>query len=297
MSLGRFIQLTAIILIFLTAGCSSEKPAKVKLITNSWIGYTPLFYAKEKGWLEELNIELSTVVSLGESMMTYHTGHFDGLTGTQYELNKLNEKYGNLIPVIMFDRSNGGDMVMSNRSITELKNTTERIEVLLEINSINSLVFKDFVRANALSEKDFHYINKDQLKIVTSIKNESPTSPTITVTYVPYNHQLEDYQFKTIASTKDIKDIVVLDALYVNKDRFSKNRNVFLQLKEKINLALEALKQDPKAFYETVKPYLGNPDYDEFQSGLNDIEWIDTPLKPELVDKMETINFPAKDLI
>lgn len=297
MSWTRFIQLTALIFIFLSSGCSGDKADKVKLISNSWIGYTPLFYAKEKGWLDELHIELSTVVSLGEAMMTYQTGHFDGMTGTQYELNKLNEKYGDLTPVIMFDRSNGGDMVMSNQSINELKNTAGKIDVLLEMDSINRLVFRDFVKANDLSDKDFHYINKDQLKIVTSIKNEPPTEPTAIVTYVPYNHQLEEHQFKTIASTKDIKDIIVLDALYVNKNSLAKNRQVFIDLKEKIILALKALKQDPKAFYEVVKPYLGNPSYDEFQAGLNDIEWIEAPLKPELINKMETINFPVKDLI
>lgn len=292
-----FFKSLLLALVLTLSACGVNKQEPIKLVANSWIGYSPLFYAKEKGWLDELNIELATVVSLGESLMTYQTGHFVGLTGTQYELKQLNKQQADLIPVIMLDRSNGGDMVMSNRPLAELKNSEQEIDVYMEVESINSVVFKDFTKAHQLDNKSFNYINKDQLKIVTQIKNTTDLKPSIIITYIPYNFELEDHGFNTVASTKDIDDIIVLDALYIDRQTLIKNRETFEQLKNKINHALADLKADPKAYYDLVKPYIENPSFEEFKASLNDIEWLNDKLSDEMINKMNQINFPSRDLI
>ncbi|MEA3404730.1 MAG: hypothetical protein U9R28_03205 [Pseudomonadota bacterium] len=283
--------------VFLLSGCSAQKEAPIKLVANSWIGYSPLFYAKEKGWLEPLNIEVSTVVSLGESMMTYRTGRFDGLAGTQYEYQKLNDQNQRLVPVLMFDRSNGGDMVMGNRSISQLQETVDTIDVYLEVNSINSMVFHDFIEAHQLEGKTFNYINKDQLKIVTQIKQKDQQAPALITTYVPYNFELSELGFNTLASTKEVTDIVVLDALYVTEKKLKHNLQTFLELKKVINQALLDLQQDPESYYDLVKPYLENMSYQEFQASLGDIEWLTETIPRPLIEKINQVNFPIKDLL
>lgn len=277
--------------------CETQQKPPIKIVANSWIGYSPLFYAKDKGWLDEINIQVSNVVSLGESMMTYQTGHFQAITGTQYEYKKLQEKHSDLIPIIMFDRSNGGDMVMSNQSISDLQNTSDTIDVFLEINSINHLVFKDFIKSHQLIDKNFNYINKDQLRIVTQLKTEQTSQPTIIITYVPYNFELEQRGFKKVASTKDSLDIIVLDALYTSKQVFLENQETFKQLKTHINRALKDLEQDPKAYYTVVKPYLEEVSYKDFKAALNDIEWLNETLSDEMIEKMNSIDFPSRDLL
>ncbi len=292
----KLIALFFLIVVILYS-CGTQQKPPIKIVANSWIGYSPLFYAKDKGWLDEINIEVSNVVSLGESMMTYRTGHFHGIAGTQYEYQKLHEQHSDLIPIIMFNRSNGGDMVMSNQSISDLQNTSDTIDVFLEIDSINYLVFKDFINANQLNDKNFNFINKDQLRIVTQLKTEQTNQPTIIITYVPYNFELAKHGFKTIASTKDTLDIIVLDALYTPKEVFMENRKTFEQLNSLINRALKDLKQDPKAYYTVVKPYLEDMSYRDFKSALNDIEWLNKTLSDEMIEKMNSIEFPTRDLL
>lgn len=291
------VKILLLLSVFLLAGCSGQKEPPVKIVANSWIGYSPLFYAKEKGWLEEINIELSTVVSLGESMMTFKTGGFEGITGTQYEYQKLLSQKNQMIPIIMFDRSSGGDMVMGNRSTEEFQKSTQPIDVYLEIDSINYLMFKDFVNSKKLEEKKFNFINKDQLKIVTTIKKNEITNPTLITTYNPYNFELEQHNFTVLASTKDITDIMVLDALYVTKSSLEVNHNTYLKLKKVINQALTDLEKDPKNYYNLVKPYIENPSYEEFSASLNDIEWITTAIPKSIALKMKQMDFPGKDLM
>lgn len=279
------------------ASCSAQPEPPIKLITNAWIGYSPLFYAKEKGWLKPLNIELSTVVSLNESMMTYKTGHFKGMTGTQYEFAKLQEQSADLVPIIMFNRSNGGDMVMSNISITSLKETTESVDVYLEINSINSVVFKDFIKAHKLENKKFNFINKDPLKTIAQIKQTAITQPLIIVTYNPYNFQLLEHGFSVIASTKNNVEILVVDALYVKKSCITEHKTDFIKLKQVINQSIQDLKANPHAYYEKVKPYLENGSYEEFLASLNQIEWLNSELSATVIKKLNQSSFPIRGLL
>ncbi|MDX1352867.1 MAG: hypothetical protein R3254_07635 [Thiomicrorhabdus sp.] len=286
-----------LIVFLLLTGCSSQEQSSIKLLTNAWIGYSPLFYAKEKGWLKEANIEISPLVSLGESMMTFRSGGFAGLTGTQYEYHKLNSANFDLVPIIMFDRSRGGDMVMGNRSIEALHQTTERIDVYLEMNSINSVVFNDFIKAHQLTHKTFHFINLDQLKIVTTLSHKKPTKPTLIVTYVPYNFDLNQSGFETLDSTANAMNIIVLDALYVKSSQLKQHHENFIKLKNIVDKAIHNLKQDPQEFYEVVKPYIENPTYEEFLQSLNDIEWLNKPLPSNLLEKMNDINFQTRNLL
>jgi len=296
-----FVFSRILIIAFITTllfGCSKEPNKPIKILSNSWVGYTPLFYAKEKGWLKELNIEVTPVVSLGESLMAFQTSQFDGLTGTQYEYEQLVEKNHNITPIMMFDRSNGGDMVMSNQTIQGLQNSEQPIKVYLELESINSLLFKDFIRAHHLEGKAFEYSNFDQVKNINLIKKSQAISqPAIVITYIPYNFELQSLGFHTIASTHDLKDILVVDALYVKKKTLNKYPETFVKLKLLLDQALINLQQNPKEYYDTVKGFIENPTYEEFTASLNDIEWINTGLSSQLKAQLNQHNFPQRDLI
>ncbi|WP_373020898.1 ABC transporter substrate-binding protein [Thiomicrorhabdus sp.] len=279
------------------SSCSSKEDKPLKIVANSWIGYSPLFYAKASGWLEPLNIELSTVVSLGESLHIYKSSNKDAFTGTQYEFSQAYQKDNTLMPIMMFDRSNGGDMVMGNQSVESLKSATSPINVYLEINSINYVVFKDFIKQNKLEDKTFNFINKDQLKIVSAIAEAPNHEPKIAVTYIPYNYSLEKHGFTTLASTRDGLNLLVLDALYTNKESFSLHQEQFKRLKILIDRAIQDLQNDPKLFYDKVNPYLENSSFEEFQSGLQDIVWINQSLSPQLIERLNQAQFPIRDLL
>lgn len=133
------------IIISLFSSCTLQNHKKLRISITNWIGYTPLFYAKEKGWLELLDVKLLNVVSLSENMYLYKSGNSDAYVGTQYEYNTLVKNIESLIPILLFDKSNGGDVIMSNLSIQELQNSKTTIDAYLEMDSINSMLFEDFI--------------------------------------------------------------------------------------------------------------------------------------------------------
>lgn len=294
--LAAFLLLTLVSLGGLSA-CSNKDAQRLEIMTNAWIGFSPLFYAKEQGWLDELNIKLSTVVSLGENVHIYLSADKDAFTGTQHEFQQAQRQQPDLVPVVLFDRSNGGDMVMSNVDLATLQNARQPIDVYLELDTVNKIVFEDFVKQNALQNKAFNFINRDQVKIVTSLQNQQATPPSIAVTYIPYNFDLQKQGFKTLASTADNLDLLVVDALYTRKSTLQQHRAQFEGLKQAIAKALQALQTDPQSYYNHVKPYLSNTSYNEFMASLHDIQWLDGELSPALIERFNQAQLPIRDLM
>ena len=295
----RLTRLLLIVMIVALSACSPQKEEPLKIIANSWIGYSPLFYAKESGWLEPLNIQLSTVISLGESLNIYESAELDAFTGTQYEFNYTQQKDPSLMPIIMFDRSNGGDVIMSNQSIIELQNSIHPINAYLEIHSVNQLMLKDFIQQNDLNDKKFNYINKDQLKIYTLLKEKPPTRPTIVVSYSPYSQKLTELGLTKIASTQedDGLSLLVVDALFTPKATFLKHQTQFSQLKILVDNAIKALEKDSFEYYQKVKPHLENASYEDFLTSLKGIEWLNTPLTEDQKKRLNTLQFPTRNLL
>ncbi len=288
--------LLAVLSLFILTSCSSEKPDQLKISVTTWIGYTPLFYAKEKGWLKPLNIKLLNVSSLSENMYLYSAGNSDAYVGTQYEYGLLKEKKHSLMPIILFDRSNGGDMVMSNVSLKELQRTTKTIDAYLEIDSVNNTILKDFVKKYTLNEKKIKYINQDQLSI-TTLQSKNTQNAMLVITYVPYNLELQKNGFREVASTKSGLDLFVVDALFTTQEVFHKHQNQFLALKKLIDKAIGNLKNDPDEFYETIKPYMLELEKEEFKESLQDIIWINQELSKDLKNRLHEAAFPIRGLI
>lgn len=290
----HFILLTCLILFFNSCGIQENK--KIKISITTWIGYTPLFYAKEKKWLEPLNIKLLNVVSLSENMYLYKAGNSDAYVGTQYEYNLLSNENKNLTPIMLFDKSNGGDVILSNISIEELLKTDKQIDAYLEIDSINSILLEDFLKIYNLKNKKINYINEDQAYI-SKLNSKNLENPTIIVTYTPYNYDLEKNGFNELSSTKNNSNLLVIDAMFTNEDFFNENKKEFLALKSLVDKAVLNLANNPKEFYETIKLYLPNTSYEEFLASLNDIVWINSNVPEEIITKLRNSNFKTRDII
>ncbi len=290
------IKKTAVwILLALTlVSCSSQNDQKeIKIATNAWIGYAPLFYAKEQGKLDGLGFTLIHNVSLAEAADIYSVGRADMVTTTQHEYYFLKNVTNDIVPVILLDRSNGGDMILSNKSVAELKKAKE-IDAYLEVDSINAELLKEFMQKNGLKEEQMRFINKDQQKI-QDVPYESARAVLI-VTYSPYDVTLKEKGFKEVASTRDLESLVVIDALCARKEVATTQRSRLKRLKSILDASIEEIKKDPKRSYEHVAKYLGNISYDEYLASLQLIEWINKPSK-EILKRIEKLGYDEEYLI
>jgi len=291
----KSIQLAAVLgLYLLLSACFKQTEyERLKISSTTWIGYVPLFYAKEKQWLDGYNIKLTQVVSLSENMYLYEAGNTDAYVGTQYEYQLLSKKMPELKPVLFFDRSNGGDMILANQSIEALKQA-QQIEAYLELDSINYVLLQDFIEKHQITAQ-IQYNNKDQAEI--SVMKAQPDNNTLVVSYDPYHYQLQKNGFKEIASTANIDDLMVVDALFTSQAALDKHQAQFLALKKMVNDALAVLKADPDAFYQTIKPHLRGIRYEEFLKSLTKIMWLEPPISEKLMQRIQTSGLPTDGVL
>jgi len=264
----KVLILLLIALVFL--GCEPKEAQRPMVVsTNLWIGYSPLYYAEKKGWLRESNIKLVRSVSLGESLGLYNGEVVDMVCGTQYEILQIADTQKEQGSVILLDRSNGGDFVLSNRTVAELK-SEKKIDVYLEIESVNSLLLKEFINKHSLDSSRMNMIDSPQ---ILNSKLHMRRDATIVVTYDPYNIKLEKEGYKEVGSTKD-SELLVLDAIYISfltENKFSKELDA---LNRVVYKSLEALKSNPKEYFEVINSYYQYDSYKQFQESLKLIEWI-----------------------
>jgi len=290
------VGLITLLLIFLSACSSQQHDHTLRISTTTWIGYTPLFYAKEKGWLDEIDIKLINVVSLSENMYLYKAGNSQAYCGTQYEHSILKTQIPSLVPIMLFDRSNGGDIIMSNHTINEMQNSTEKINTYLEMDSINFTLLEDFIHRYKIDENRINYINRDQTEIAT-LENKDTDKLILIITYIPFNIKLEKNGFKEILSTKNGLELFVVDALFTTKEELNLHKDQFNKLNKLNNKAISALHKNQKEFYETVKPYINELNFQEFQKSLDGIIWINNKMDEALKERMYKASFPTKDLL
>ena len=287
------IIFTILISLLVLSSCSKKEDKELKISTNPWIGYVPLFYAKEMGYLDKLNISLIHNISLSESKKLYNIGKVDMIASTQHEYFALKEIGENIVPFTLLDRSNGGDIVLSNKSIDELKNA-DKIFAYLEIDSINIDIIKDFIKHHKLDMNKIEFLNTDQVQIAELKTNKNKTM--LIVTYVPYNYNLEASGFIQLASTKDLNQIIVIDGILVNKKILMENKDKLQKFKSIIDRSINEITKNKQASYKLVKKYLDNMPYNEYEESFTLIKWENKPSK-EILSKLNDIKYESKYLL
>lgn len=280
----------------LLSSCSKapEKPPLVISI-DPWIGSAPFYYAHAKGWLQEANIQLVLAPSIAENLRIFESGASDMFTATQHEYFRERKTHPDLIPIIHYDRSFGGDIVMANRTSNELKNNNEYIDLYLEADTVNEEMADYWMHDNNIAKNRLRMHTRAQDEIV-KMKTSSADKPIVLVTYNPHNLLLEKNGFREIASTKN-DHYLVIDAVYVSSKLYYKNIKTFKKLNDARKRAINAYETDPKEFYERVKPYFANPTYSEFVAMKQNVKWFAAPPSVQLTERLKKIQFPTQDLI
>lgn len=285
--------LLVLIFTLLFSACSSENDKEIVISTNSWIGYAPLFYAYEKGYLEKLNIKLVNNASLAEAANVYNVGKADMVTTTQHEYNSLKNSMKDIYPVILIDRSNGGDMILSNFSIDRLHKSKKNY-VYLEVDSINQEMIKDFIQNNNFDMDKFTFIDKDQQQI-QDITYSTDTAKII-VTYTPYNLSLLKKGFHEIASTKGLDSIIVIDALCTTKNLLTHHKARLTKLKHIIDKSIKEMQEDTRGSHKLIAKYLSDIEYLDYVNSFKTIAWLNNPT-PELLEFIEKYGYTQETLI
>lgn len=266
---------------------------QIRISANPWVGFTPLIYAQEKGWLEKTQFKFLWQVDLSENARLYERGLTQGFTATQYEVLHFKD-YSHIRPVFLIDRSAGADAILSNFTLEQLRKTSTSVIVYLEMGSLNEDFFHAFVEENNLGRLQFKFINSDQKAIAQVVPNSVPI---IVISYAPYVSELTKHGLIDIASTKTLRSFFVIDALFVDEQYVVGREKEYKYLQSIFKRAQNQLRIDSHEYYEVVRPYLEGQSYEEFMATTQQIEWASHDNSTRWIRQLEIQNVHTNRLL
>ena len=266
-------------------GCTKQDTT-TNIVISNWIGYAPILYAYEKGYLKPYNIEIITTNSLQTSTKIFQKNNYDGIALTQYEFDTLKEKQNQeIIPIYLFDKSYGGDAILSNLTKKELfEQKHQIINVYLEQNSVNNILYKELKNLKDWDNTRFTINDETQDKILSLPYDKKKAIPEIIITYEPYLSKLLSKGFNIIEDTKN-KNLLIIDFLTVKKNLFTKKE--IKEIQDILTKSTQRIQSHPEEFYKTIKMYYNDMLYIDFLNSLDNIRFINKNNKYETIKNIE----------
>jgi NitT/TauT family transport system substrate-binding protein len=137
---------------------STELTATVGIVT--WIGYAPLYIAQEKGFYQELNLNLDLKVfnSGAEAIAAFTAGQVDGISLVPSEAVTLAANDKDYRVVFVVDTSNGGDGILARNSVKDIADFKGR-QIAVETGGVSHFFLLEVMTEAGLQESDVALVN------------------------------------------------------------------------------------------------------------------------------------------
>ncbi|MBV1786890.1 ABC transporter substrate-binding protein [Marinobacterium sp. D7] len=154
-SLYRMLLLVTLALSML--GCNDSPHPPLKIGTNVWPGYEPLYLSRELGYLDRKQGQLVELLSASEVIRAYRNGALDVAALTLDELLLLREGGIAAQVLLITDTSYGADAIIAReaRTVAELKG--QRIGV--ETNALGAYMLSRALNRAGLTSSDVEIVS------------------------------------------------------------------------------------------------------------------------------------------
>lgn len=118
--------LLAALAVFAAPGCSERPQPPLRVGTNVWPGYEPLYLARDQGYYPSDAVRLVEYTSASEVIRAFRNGAIDAAALTLDEALLLAETGTDVGIVLVLDVSHGADVILSRPSLPNLRSLRGR---------------------------------------------------------------------------------------------------------------------------------------------------------------------------
>src|SRR6476661_5235927 len=132
----------------------------MRLGMTTWVGYGPMFLARDKGFFKEngLDVDLRIIEDASIYMAAVAAGELDGNASTLDEIMKYRSKDFCFKAVVALDDSHGGDGVLVQNDVKSLKDLKGKAVGMNE-GSVSQFWFNILLKREGMTEKDLQITN------------------------------------------------------------------------------------------------------------------------------------------
>ncbi len=133
--------------------CSAPNDPLLKLGTNIWPGYEPLYLAQEQQLIKPEDIRLIEFSSATQTLQAFQNGHIDAAALTMDEVLLLHQNDDDISVVLIMDISNGGDGIIAHPYISSMEQLKGK-RVGVENNALGAYVMARALEISGLKKTD-----------------------------------------------------------------------------------------------------------------------------------------------
>jgi len=238
--------LIVIICLFMAA-CSEPRTQSIRIGTNVWPGYEPLYLARELGYLNENTIHLVEYTSASQVLKSYRNGLLDAAALTLDEAIVLLEAGEDFRVILVMDISNGADALLgqaSLKSIDELKG--KRIGV--EHTALGAYFLYRIIELTALDKQDITVISQEVNQHVRAFKEKQIDA---VITFDPARSEIIENGGTVLFDSAQIPGEIV-DVLIVRAEKVKLFEKNIYDLKQAWFKAVDNIQNNPTKYAKTI---------------------------------------------
>jgi len=258
------------LLLIQLSGCSdmltpSSEPQPMRIGSNVWPGYEPLYLARELGYYEGLPISMVEYPSASEVLRAYRNGAIQAAALTMDEVLILAESGLDPRVVLLLDVSQGGDVILGQGDVQRVADLKGR-KVGVENTALGAYVLSRALAMNGMQVSDVTLVPLEVNEHEAAFKAGKIDA---VVTFEPVRTRLLDVGAQLLFSSEDIPG-EIFDVLVVEGKYLAQNREVVASLVQRWFQTLEYQRQNPQRAAETIarRQQLKPEDYLASMGGL-----------------------------
>jgi len=280
MQLKRHLRSLLLLLgpLLVLAGCFSPPPSPLKLGTNLWPGYEPLYLAREQGYLSEDKVALVELLSASEVMRAYRNGAIDAAALTLDEVINLRE--AGLRPVIVqiADISNGADVILVRPGVQRMQELRGK-RIGVEATALGAYMLSRALALHGMSAAEVEIVH---LEVNAHREAWLRGDIDAVVTFEPVRQQLLAEGAQVLFDSSMIPGEVV-DLFVVREGLLQSHRSQVHHLIDAWHQALAHLRQSPQQAAEQMTARLGGSAEDV----LHSLGYLELPGRARTADLMQ----------
>lgn len=235
--------LALLLTLFLASGCDHGPERLLRIGTNVWPGYEPLYLARERGYLAK-DLRLIEYPSASEVIRAFRNRSLEAASLTLDEVLLLRESNIPVKIILVHDVSNGADVIVARSGIHSIDKLKGK-RVAVESGALGAFVITRALEVHGMKVSDVRIINLD-----VNLHEEAFRTGQIdaAVTFEPIRTRLLNEGGREVFTSREIPNEIV-DVMVVHADVYAKNPDKIRQLVAAWFKALDDMEENREQAY------------------------------------------------
>jgi NitT/TauT family transport system substrate-binding protein len=254
---------------------ANAEAGTMKLGMTTWVGYGPLYLARDMGYFKEggLDVDLEIIEDASLYMAAVVAGRLDGSASTIDEIMKYRSDEFCFNAVYALDDSHGGDGVLVQKDVTSIQDIKGKTVGLNE-GSVSQFWFNILLKKAGMTEKDVKVTNMTADDAAAAfMANRIP----VAVTWEPHLTLAKKADKGRVLVDSSATPGAIVDVVALSCDYIQNNPKDVQALVNGLYKANEFIKSNPEKAYAIMAKGIGGwlKDPKEFAASAAGVNYYD----------------------